>query len=63
MLAMAKKAKLPTDFNQKAKKLVGLLTDSDESMESKDEVKLAAAALGRLGGKKGGASKSKSIDG
>lgn len=52
---MAKKVKLPTDINKRAKSIVDIATS-----ESKDEVltpdgkNAAAVALGRLGGLKGG---------
>jgi len=55
---MAKKAKLPADVNQKAKKIVDLLTGDEPAQ---DEIKSAAAALGRLGGLKGGKARAESL--
>jgi len=56
---MAKKQKLPTDINQKAKAIVDIATGESEDMPSADEVRSAAAALGRLGGLKGGKARAK----
>lgn len=56
---MAKKAKLPADTNKKAKSIVDLATG--ETPETTDEVKSAAAALGRLGGLKGGPARKKAL--
>jgi hypothetical protein len=56
---MAKKAKLPKDPNQKAKSIVDIATGQSEGTISQDEVKSAAAALGRLGGLKGGKARAK----
>lgn len=50
---MAKKKKLPSDTNQKAKAIVDLVTDQPKPTPS-DEIRAAAAALGRKGGLKGG---------
>jgi hypothetical protein len=51
---MAKKAKLPTDVNSRAKAIVDFAT-SDEELPDPDEGKdPAAVALGRKGGQKGG---------
>jgi len=50
---MAKKVKLPSDTNQKAKAIVDLVTEQPKPTIS-DEIRLAAAALGRKGGLKGG---------
>jgi len=55
---MAKKAKLPADVNQKAKKIVDLLTGDEPEQ---NEIKNAAAALGRLGGLKGGKARAESL--
>ena len=56
---MAKKVKLPADTNQKAKKIVDLLTNNEPAAE--DEIKSAAAALGRLGGLKGGKARAEAL--
>lgn len=50
---MAKKIKLPTDTNKKAKAIVDALT-GDKEQSQEDIIKAAAAALGRKGGLKGG---------
>ena len=53
---MAKKTKLPADTNKKAKSIVDLATNEEsESLQS------AAAALGRLGGLKGGPARAKKL--
>lgn len=51
---MAKRTKMPTDLNARAKAIVDLAT-SDEDVPDPDEGKdPAAVALGRKGGQKGG---------
>jgi len=50
---MAKKVKLSADLNKKAKTIVDLLT-VDQLEAGADGKNLAAVALGRLGGLKGG---------
>ena len=57
---MAKKKKLPKDPNQLAKSIVDQATGQKEAM-SADEAKSAAAALGRLGGLKGGPARAKAL--
>lgn len=49
---MAKKVKLPTDINQKAKTILDIVTG--EFLEPEDTKNPAAVALGKLGGLKGG---------
>ena len=57
-----KKVKLPTDTNKRAKAIVDLLTDDEQDNENpKDELKAAAAALGRKGGLKGGKARAKAL--
>lgn len=52
---MAKKAKLPRDLNKRAKSIVDIATsETPQEPTASDELKAAAAALGRLGGLKGG---------
>jgi hypothetical protein len=52
---MAKKSKLPRDVNKRAKSIVDIATgNSPTEPTASDELKAAAAALGRLGGLKGG---------
>lgn len=55
---MAKKAKLPADINKRAKSIVDLATGDEPEQ---DVVKAAAAALGRLGGLKGGKARAESL--
>jgi hypothetical protein len=57
------KAKRPTDANQRAKSIVDIATGQteDKAKTPSDEVKAAAAALGRLGGLKGGKARAKSL--
>lgn len=54
---MAKKVKLPTDTNKKAKSIVDIATGDKPTIS--DEIRLAAAALGRKGGLKGGKARAK----
>lgn len=57
---MAQKKKLPTDTNKKAKSIVDLATGEDTEL-SKDEISKAMSIIGKLGGKKGGAARAKSL--
>lgn len=57
---MTKKVKLPADINKRAKSIVDLATGEIE-ITPLDEVKAAAAALGRLGGLKGGKARAKAL--
>jgi hypothetical protein len=60
---MAKKPTRPRDANQLAKSIVDIATGEAEEAKDKptDEVRAAAAALGRLGGLKGGNARAKSL--
>lgn len=58
---MAKKVKLPKDINQRAKSIVDIATRDKTEEISTDEAKAAAAALGRLGGIKGGPARAKAL--
>jgi hypothetical protein len=59
---MAKKVKLPADPNKRAKSIVDLATQSNEDNTTfTDDLKSAAAALGRKGGLKGGRARAESI--
>lgn len=51
-------SKLPTDPNQRAKRIIDLATGEPDSASEKNP---AAVALGRLGGLKGGAARAKSL--
>jgi hypothetical protein len=58
---MAKRTKMPTDLNQRAKAIVDLAT-SDEELPDPDEGKdPAAVALGRKGGQKGGKARAEKL--
>ncbi len=56
-----KKKALPADTNKKAKAIVDLATNEVENETAVDEVKAAAAVLGRMGGLKGGEARAKSL--
>ena len=60
---MAKKPTRPRDANQLAKSIVDIATgeSQDTKEDPTDEVRAAAAALGRLGGLKGGKARAKSL--
>jgi hypothetical protein len=58
--SMAKKAKLPHDTNKKAKSIVDMATGETDG--NTDAVKAAAAALGRMGGLKGGPARAKKLN-
>ena len=53
------KSKRPKDTNQLAKNILDIATGESEDTPSKEEVKSAAQALGRLGGLKGGKARAK----
>ena len=58
---MAKKSKLPADTNKKAKSIVDIATGETEDVKEIDPIKAAAAALGRMGGLKGGKARAASL--
>lgn len=58
---MAKKVKLPADTNKRAKSIVDIATGENQETSQVDEVKAAAAALGRLGGMKGGKARANAL--
>ena len=51
--------KRPTDINQRAKNIVDIATGESKDTISQDDLKSAAAALGRKGGLKGGHARAK----
>jgi hypothetical protein len=57
---MAKKTKLPTDINKRAKSIVDIATGESEEKEI-DPIKAAAQALGRKGGLIGGKARAESL--
>lgn len=58
---MARKSKQPKDPNQLAKSIVDLATGETEETITPDAAKLAAQALGRLGGLKGGKARAEKL--
>jgi hypothetical protein len=61
---MAKKPTRPRDANQLAKSIVDIATGESEDKKDSipaDELKAAAAALGRLGGLKGGKARAEKL--
>lgn len=59
---MAKKAKRPTDLNQRAKNIVDIATgEAEDTAITPDGKNAAAVALGRLGGLKGGKERAKKL--
>lgn len=58
--SMKKAKKLPADTNKRAKSIVDIATGED-TKNVEDELKTAAAALGRKGGKKGGPARAQSL--
>jgi len=58
---MATKKKLPADANKKAKSIVDIATGETEDVKEIDPIKAAAAALGRMGGLKGGNARAASL--
>ena len=58
---MAKKAKLPTDPNKRAKSILDIVTGENEDKKPDENKNPAAVALGRLGGLKGGKARAESL--
>ena len=58
---MAKKAKLPAATNKRAKSIVDLATGEYQEDTPIDELKAAAAVMGRLGGLKGGKARAEKL--
>jgi hypothetical protein len=58
---MAKKPTRPRDTNQLAKSIVDIATGGSKPDAPSDELKAAAAALGRKGGLKGGPARAKAL--
>jgi len=55
------KAKRPKDTNQLAKNIADIATGESKDTLSESEAKSAAAALGKLGGLKGGPARAKAL--
>ena len=58
---MAKQLKRPKDTNQLAKLISDIATGEKQDVIPQDEIKAAAAALGRKGGLKGGKARAASL--
>ena len=59
---MAKKIKRPKDTNQLAKSILDIVTgENEDKLIPQDELSVAAAALGRKGGLKGGKARANSL--
>lgn len=58
---MAKKQKLPTDTNKRAKSIVDIATRDKEEQTREDLIKAAASAMGRKGGLKGGKARAEAL--
>ncbi len=55
------KLKRPTDINQRAKRIVDILTGEAQDVDPDKGKNPAAVALGRLGGQKGGKARAESL--
>ena len=56
------KSKRPTDINQRAKSIVDIATgEIEDNQKETDLIKLAASAMGRKGGLKGGKARAASL--
>jgi len=55
------KIKRPTDINQRAKSIVNIATGEIEDPKETDLIKLAASAMGKKGGLKGGKARAKAL--
>ena len=55
------KTKRPTDTNQRAKSIADIATGESKDTISESEASSAAAALGKLGGLKGGPARAKAL--
>jgi hypothetical protein len=58
---MAKKSKMPTDVNQRAKAIVDFATGTEEVPDPDEGKDPAAVALGRKGGLKGGKARAEKL--
>lgn len=59
---MAKKSKLPKDTNQRAVTIAQIATgEIEKPIEETDLIKMAASAMGRKGGLKGGVARAKKL--
>jgi hypothetical protein len=58
---VAKRTKMPTDVNERAKAIVDLATGDREVEDPYEGKNPAAVELGRLGGKKGGKARAETL--
>lgn len=59
---MTNKSKRPADTNQRAKSIVDIATgEIEDNLKEEDLVKLAASAMGRKGGLKGGKARAEKL--
>ena len=58
---MAKRTKMPTDLNQRAKAIVDIATSTDPLPDPDEGKDPAAVALGRKGGQKGGKARAEKL--
>ena len=58
---MAKKSKMPTDVNQRAKAIVDFATGTEDVPDPDEGKDPAAVALGRRGGLKGGKARAEKL--
>jgi hypothetical protein len=58
---MAKKSKMPTDVNQRAKAIVDFATGTEDPPDPDEAKDPAAVALGRKGGAKGGRARAEKL--
>jgi hypothetical protein len=58
---MAKKTKMPTDVNQRAKAIVDFATSTEDVPDPDEGKDPAAVALGRKGGLKGGKARAEKL--
>ncbi len=58
---MAKKTKMPTDVNQRAKAIVDFATSAEDLPDPDEGKDPAAVALGRKGGLKGGKARAEKL--
>ena len=60
-MGMAKKTKMPTDVNQRAKAIVDFATGTEDVPDPDEGKDPAAVALGRKGGLKGGKARAEKL--
>ena len=58
---MAKNRKMPRDLNELASKITKIVTGEEEEPDENEGKNIAAVALGRLGGLKGGKARARKL--